>query len=105
MSEHIADWYERRNELLDGQVFRTHDGSIVRLDRRVAGDGTKWFVADLDDVGFGYWDNTIEPGDLVVLLVSDARLSDRDAARAAIRALAKADGGEADAMLAERERK
>jgi hypothetical protein len=58
------DWYERRNELMPGQIFRTHDGSIVKLDRTVPGDGTKWYVADWWGSGWAYMDSTIEPGDL-----------------------------------------
>ena len=57
------DWYERRNELNPEQVFRCYDGSIVKLDRRVPGDGTKWYVATWYD-GWSYYDSTIEPGDL-----------------------------------------
>lgn len=63
----IIDWYERRHELEPGQIFTTFDGSVVKLDRRVPGDGTKWYVADW----MGHWsyeDSTIEPGDLVTRL-------------------------------------
>lgn len=56
-------WYHHRHELSQGQVFRLADGSFVKLDRRVAGDGTKWFVADWHN-GWAYCDNEIEPGDL-----------------------------------------
>lgn len=58
------DWYERRDELEEGMIFRCADGDLVKLDRRVPGDGTRWYVADWS----GYWryeDGTIEPGDLV----------------------------------------
>lgn len=58
------DWYESRAELKEDMVFRCQDESLVKLDRRVPGDGTKWYVADWA----GYWcfeDSTIEPGDLV----------------------------------------
>ena len=57
------DWYERRDELQADQVFRTYDGSIVKLDRSVPGDGTKWYVADWWN-GWSFQDSTIEPGDL-----------------------------------------
>lgn len=63
------DWYERRDELEPEQVFRQHGGDVIKLDRRVPGDGTKWYVADW----CGYWayyDGTVEPGDL------EERLSD-----------------------------
>jgi hypothetical protein len=59
----MTDWYERRNELEPGQMFRTHDGQVVKLDRRVAGDGTRWYVADWGR-GWSSEDSTIEPGDL-----------------------------------------
>ena len=58
------DWYEHREKLDPDQIFRTHDGSIVKLDRRVPGDGTKWYVADWVVGGWAYYDGTIEPGDL-----------------------------------------
>lgn len=63
----MADWYDRRHELMPGQVFRESDGSVVMLDRRVPGDGTKWYVADWFD-GWIYDDSTIEPGDLAEML-------------------------------------
>ena len=55
-------WYTRRNELEPGQVFRCQ-GGIVKLDSRVAGDGTKWNVLDWHD-GWCSYDSEIEPGDL-----------------------------------------
>lgn len=58
------DWYERRSELEPGQEFVTVDGSVVKLDRRVPGDGSKWYVADWWNDSWAYMDNTIEPGDL-----------------------------------------
>jgi hypothetical protein len=60
-----ADWYERRHELRPGMVFRSSDESLVKLDRRVPGDGTKWYVADWSYGSWGFYDSTIEPGDLV----------------------------------------
>jgi hypothetical protein len=57
------DWYERRDELESGQVFRMQDGSIVMLDGRVPGDGTAWNVLDFDNGWFCY-NRRIEPGDL-----------------------------------------
>jgi hypothetical protein len=59
----MADWYERRSELNPGQMFTTQDGCVVKLDRQVPGDGTKWYVADWNR-GWSYEDSTIEPGDL-----------------------------------------
>lgn len=60
------DWYERRDELAAGQIFSTCTGGVVQLDRRVPGDGSKWFVLDWHD-GWAHYDSTIEPGDLVEL--------------------------------------
>lgn len=58
------DWYERRDELECDMVFRHIHGGVVRLDRSVPGDGTKWYVADWND-GWAYYDSTIEPGELI----------------------------------------
>lgn len=67
------DWYDNRDELEPGQVFRCHDGSIVKLDRRVPGDGTKWYVADWDGKSWGWYDGTNEPGDLDELIPDPAK--------------------------------
>lgn len=67
---HTTDWYERRHDLAQGQVFRLQDGSVVQLDRRVPGDGSKWYVADWFR-GWGFYDSTIEPGDLQIRLPDD----------------------------------
>lgn len=61
------DWYERRHELSQGQIFSTCTDGVVQLDRRVPGDGSKWYVLDWHD-GWAHYDSTIEPGDLVELL-------------------------------------
>ena len=77
-----VDWYERRNELECGQVFRCADGEVVKLDQRVAGDGTRWQVAEWRagytsarwgtvPGGWAYDDGTIEPGELVERLGDD----------------------------------
>lgn len=60
----MQDWYEHRDELMPGQVFDTHEGQRVQLDRRVPGDGTKWYVADWWGTSWAWMDSTIEPGDL-----------------------------------------
>ena len=58
------DWYDHRHELEPGQVFLCHDGSIVKLDHRVPGDGTDWIVQD-NYGGKWFCDGTrIHPGDL-----------------------------------------
>lgn len=64
------DWYERRSELEPGMVFLAYDGSVVRLDRSVPGDGTKWYAEDWHR-GWASYDSTYEPGDLVVKLPKD----------------------------------
>lgn len=66
----MTDWYARQDELCPDQVFRTADGSVVKLDRRVPGDGTRWYVADWWN-GWAYQDSTIEPGDLTDKLPAD----------------------------------
>ena len=65
----MADWYERRSELREDQMFLTLDGDKVKLDRRVPGDGTKWYVARWYGSHWSYEDATIEPSDLVDLEV------------------------------------
>lgn len=59
------DWYEHRDELRIGMVFKDFNGDLVKLDRPVPGDGSKWYVADWCYGSWGYYDSTIEPGDLV----------------------------------------
>ena len=66
------DWYERRNELEADQVFRLHDGSTVKLDRRVPGDGSQWFVASWWNGSWAYMDSAIEPGDLAERIADPA---------------------------------
>lgn len=63
------DWYARRDELEPGMVFNSCWG-VVKLDRRVPGDGTKWYAADWWN-GWAYQDTTIEPGDLAERLPDD----------------------------------
>jgi hypothetical protein len=81
------DWYERRSELECEQVFSTYDGSIVKLDRQVPGDGTRWYVADWymgypatdrypeSKPHWSYEDSTIEPGDLRERVTDPAALT------------------------------
>jgi hypothetical protein len=70
MTDKQIDWYERRNELCPGQVFEHVCGGLVRLDRRVPGDGTQWYVADWSDYAKAwlYEDGTIEPGNLGAMI-------------------------------------
>lgn len=60
----MADWYERRDELEPGMVFRDFEGDLVMLDRRVPGDGTRWYAATMWGSSWAYMDHEIEPGDL-----------------------------------------
>ena len=58
------DWYERRGDLRPGMAFTDHEGDAIRLDRRVPGDGTRWYAEIYCN---GHWlaeDHEIEPGDL-----------------------------------------
>lgn len=59
----MTNWYTRRDELKPDQIFSMRDGALVKLDRRVPGDGTQWYVADWCN-GWSYEDSRIEPGDL-----------------------------------------
>lgn len=61
----MTDWYENRHKLETGMVFKDIYGDTVMLDRRVPGDGTKWYVADWSNGSWGYYDSTVEPGDLM----------------------------------------
>ncbi len=64
LSEEDDYWYVNRDCLNEGDIFKTYDQSLVKLDRRVPGDGTRWYVATWSGGSWGYYDNTIEPGDL-----------------------------------------
>jgi len=67
-------WYDRRDELREGMVFTTHAGELVKLDRRVPGDGTQWYVADWSQTSWAYYDATLEPGELFQQVEDPARL-------------------------------
>ncbi len=58
-------WYERRNELEMGTIFRRADGSIVMLESYVPGDGTLMYVANRISGSWCHYDSTAEPSDLV----------------------------------------
>jgi hypothetical protein len=66
-----TDWYERRDELEQGQVFRLECGAVVKLDVRVPGDGTDWNTAIWCGDHFSYEDFSIHPGDLSERLPDD----------------------------------
>lgn len=59
------DWYENRDQLRPDQIFTTREGDKVKLDSRVEGDGTRWYVAAWFNERWLYDGNTIEPGDLI----------------------------------------
>ena len=58
------DWYSHRSELKSGLVFKDVFGFFVKLDRRVPGDGTRWYVEDWHNGGWTREDNEVEPSDL-----------------------------------------
>lgn len=62
-----TDWYENRSKLKPGMVFETAEG-LVMLDRKVPGDGTKWYVADYVRGKWFFEDGTVEPSELEKLL-------------------------------------
>lgn len=64
----MADWYERRDELMPDQVFATNSGEVVRLDHRRPGDGTQWVVQDYYNGRWVYDESIIEPADLNIRL-------------------------------------
>lgn len=68
MTKADIDWYERSDDLREEQVFEMHDGSRAKLDRRVPGDGTAWYVADWWNGSWAYMDSRIHPADLKTLL-------------------------------------
>lgn len=63
-------YYENRHKLNVGDICLLEDGSIVKLDRRVPGDGTDWYVLDYTkSYHDGRWyysdeDNRIHPSDI-----------------------------------------
>lgn len=61
--DEAPDYYQRRDELRSGQIFRTCGGDIVKLGRRLPGDGTDWLVEHWYD-GWSGEESRIHPGDL-----------------------------------------
>ena len=45
------NWYDRRDELQPGMVFRAYDDGVVKLLRRTPDNGTWWYAADW----YGKW--------------------------------------------------
>ena len=66
----LKDWYENRHELWPDQTFKTKYGELVKLDRRVPGDGTKWYVATWYNGSWSYEDSTAEPSDLEEMITT-----------------------------------
>jgi hypothetical protein len=52
-------------------VFKTRDGSIVKLDHGKPGDGTQWVVATFWGSSWSYDESTCEPGDFVGAPIPD----------------------------------
>jgi hypothetical protein len=72
----VKDWYEARGRLREGMIFTLADGDVICLDRRVPGDGTKWYNYEVESsfdkgVVLSYWGGTVEPSDLVELLADN----------------------------------
>lgn len=63
MSAEFIDWYDRQHELREGDIFRLRSGEVVKLDRRVPGDGTDWYAADWWAGSWAYMDARHHPGD------------------------------------------
>jgi hypothetical protein len=57
-------WYDNRSKLQTGMVFSLDDGDIVRLDRKVPGDGTLWYADNYYGNTWLSYDYEVEPGDL-----------------------------------------
>lgn len=58
-------WYENRNLLQPGMIFRhAYEDIYVRLDRRVPGDGTQWYADIWIRDGWSSEDFGVEPSDL-----------------------------------------
>lgn len=74
------DWYERSDDLQSRMIFDSCYG-IVRLDRRVPGDGTDWYadvwidgrpgVPGYENGHFSCEDARIHPADLIERLADD----------------------------------
>lgn len=64
-------WYDNRDRLNQGDVCTLENGSVVKLDRRVPGDGTDWYVLDYVQHYFDkhwYWtdnDSKIHPSEIL----------------------------------------
>ena len=61
-------WYDNRDKLKSGMMFVLEDGDRVVLDRRVPGDGTRWYAANVVSGKLFFEDYEVEPGDLATLL-------------------------------------
>lgn len=58
----MVDWHEKRHELKPEDIFFDCEGDLLKLDRTVPGDGSKWYVAVWRNGSWGYYDDTVEPG-------------------------------------------
>jgi hypothetical protein len=58
------DWYDRRYDLNQEDIFFDCEGNLIKLDKCVPGDGTKWYCAVWSGGSWSYEDDTIEPAEL-----------------------------------------
>lgn len=58
-------WYDNKHLLRADMVFQCSDGSIIRLDRRIPGDGTEWYALEWIDGRWCAEDLTVHPGDFL----------------------------------------
>ena len=56
-------WYDNKHLLRADMVFKCDDGSIIKLDRRIPGDGTEWYALEWLEDRWGAEDLTGHPGD------------------------------------------
>lgn len=57
-------WYDNKSQLRPDLIFITDTNEVVKLERSVPGDATKWYVADLSKSGWSYNDSTVEASEL-----------------------------------------
>jgi len=61
-------WYDNKSQLKSDLIFITDGNEVVKLDRSVPGDATKWYIADLYKSGWCYNDSTVEATELNYLI-------------------------------------
>lgn len=73
MPNETVDWYEEKERLRADMVFMQGDGSVIRLDCRVPGDGTEWYALEWIGERWVAEDLTVHPGDFVEQLPDTPR--------------------------------